>query len=430
MIFLMKKSILFLSMLLLFSTIVYADIDLVISGVATTGYPNAKVYHIIIKNKGSDALVYDDIFYLCLWSDSADWCVKTIPILLEDYTKDGKLKPDQEIIVDVVVMSHWISYRYDLITEVKVDFHSGRSDKIEESIEFNNEFELEGMKDKSTVPVNYNKIVFDDEISKCKDDVGTHRDYCQDDFTVAHYIGSYDGCTESLYGCTSGYQECDNGICVWKQTECWADNDCEDNNPSTTEYCTGSFPKTCYYERTKLCMNDDTYCPSNCTFANDNDCDECFTDYDCNDRQGKTKDICSGEPKRCSYTIITECITGDLYCPDGCNYETDDDCHQCLKDEECDDGIVCTVNDCIGWPKRCKFIKVDGCELDDECVELGTRNNKEFCAPTNFFLPQKEKGKRCTYDYECSTNYCHDSKCESKNIFLIIISWFQKLFPA
>ncbi len=425
----MKKSVIFFIAILLFSSMVFADVDLIVKDVRTTNYPNAKVYHVVIKNKGSDDLVYDEDFYLCLWSNAFDDCLKTVPINLKDYTY-GKLKAGHEFIVDVPLLSHRISFRYDLINQVKVDYHPDISDKIDESIEFNNEFELENITDKSIVPVNYNKKVFEDEVSNCKDDSGYHEDFCQDDFTVAHYIGSYDGCVISLYGCTKGYQECKNGICVWKQTECWSDEDCEDNNPSTTEYCTGSFPKTCYYVRTKLCINDDTYCPSNCTFDNDNDCDECFTDYDCNDRQGKTKDTCEGEPKRCIYSNITECITGDLYCPENCTYETDEDCHQCLSDDECDDGVVCTINDCIGWPKRCKFTKVDGCELDNECVEIGTRTNDEFCAPTNFFLPQKEKGKRCTYDYECSTNYCHEQECKSKNIFLIIISWLQKLFPA
>jgi len=56
--------------------------------------------------------------------------------------------------------------------------------------------------------------------------------------------------------------------------------------------------------------------------------DECTIDVDCNDNNLSTKDICSGTPRKCSHTKITECINGDNYCPSGCSYENDNDCEK------------------------------------------------------------------------------------------------------
>lgn|GEM_PF-3415957 len=54
--------------------------------------------------------------------------------------------------------------------------------------------------------------------------------------------------------------------------------------------------------------------------------DHCTFDTDCNDNDASTKDICEGKPKRCKSTPITECSTGDGYCPQDCTYDTDQDC--------------------------------------------------------------------------------------------------------
>lgn len=56
--------------------------------------------------------------------------------------------------------------------------------------------------------------------------------------------------------------------------------------------------------------------------------DECAEDIQCTDGDSSTKDICSGTPKKCFNTKITSCLTGDNYCPPGCDYNSDKDCEQ------------------------------------------------------------------------------------------------------
>ena len=65
--------------------------------------------------------------------------------------------------------------------------------------------------------------------------------------------------------------------------------------------------------------------------------DKCNSNINCNDNDLSTKDICSGTPRDCSYIKITECINGDNYCPSGCTYENDNNCE---KPEEISSEIV------------------------------------------------------------------------------------------
>ncbi len=65
-------------------------------------------------------------------------------------------------------------------------------------------------------------------------------------------------------------------------------------------------------------------CDNNyCTPA---DRDRCSTDQDCDDGNAGTIDICSGMPKTCQNNPTTECVTGDMYCPEGCTNDMDSDC--------------------------------------------------------------------------------------------------------
>jgi hypothetical protein len=54
--------------------------------------------------------------------------------------------------------------------------------------------------------------------------------------------------------------------------------------------------------------------------------DECQTNTQCDDGDAATIDSCTGRPKTCQHTAITECIEGDGQCPAGCITETDTDC--------------------------------------------------------------------------------------------------------
>ena len=56
--------------------------------------------------------------------------------------------------------------------------------------------------------------------------------------------------------------------------------------------------------------------------------DQCQNDAGCNDNDFSTRDSCSGRPKSCQHSTITQCATGDGYCPQECGYDADNDCPQ------------------------------------------------------------------------------------------------------
>ncbi|NQU78423.1 hypothetical protein HQ545_01510 [Candidatus Woesearchaeota archaeon] len=54
--------------------------------------------------------------------------------------------------------------------------------------------------------------------------------------------------------------------------------------------------------------------------------DECQNKLRCDDDDESTIDECSGTPKTCKNMPITDCVSGDDYCPAGCGYDSDNDC--------------------------------------------------------------------------------------------------------
>lgn len=53
----------------------------------------------------------------------------------------------------------------------------------------------------------------------------------------------------------------------------------------------------------------------------------CNVNSDCNDNNSSTRDSCSTN-KLCQFTLITECINNDNYCPSGCTPSNDNNCQQ------------------------------------------------------------------------------------------------------
>jgi len=160
--------------------------------------------------------------------------------------------------------------------------------------------------------------------------------------------------------------------------------------------------------------------------------DQCQEDSDCDDGDDSTRDVCSGSPKKCSNIKIEDCVTGDNYCPPNCKYEEDNDCldpDQCSKDSDCEDNNACTKNLCEGEPKKCvnKLIK-KGCDLNGDCVDLGTIKSGEYCSEDGSFKKQKENDKECIYDYECISNTCKGGLCLKTNIIQKLINWILTLF--
>ncbi|MFA4856082.1 MAG: hypothetical protein WC634_05885, partial [archaeon] len=83
---------------------------------------------------------------------------------------------------------------------------------------------------------------------------------------------------------------------------------------------------------------------------------ECNNYSECDDFDAGTKNECSGSPTKCVYTQIEECISGDGFCPAGCDYANDSDCpavDTCQADADCNDSNSLTTDTCIGTPKHC-----------------------------------------------------------------------------
>lgn len=70
--------------------------------------------------------------------------------------------------------------------------------------------------------------------------------------------------------------------------------------------------------------------------------DHCKDDWDCDDGDVSTRDSCEGSPKDCVHSVITGCEDADLYCPPGCDYDTDNDCEPPSAEEVGEEEAVIT----------------------------------------------------------------------------------------
>jgi len=160
--------------------------------------------------------------------------------------------------------------------------------------------------------------------------------------------------------------------------------------------------------------------------------DECIIDSDCDDNDASTKDTCIKTSKICANEKIIDCVTGDNYCPPNCNYQNDKDClepDQCSADSDCDDANACTTDRCTGKPKKCSNERIsEGCNLNDDCVPIGTKTKTQFCDIDYSFKNQKPEDTSCSTNYECSTNKCVNNKCISPSFIQKIIDWFKNIF--
>ncbi len=157
-----------------------------------------------------------------------------------------------------------------------------------------------------------------------------------DSCTVDICMGAPKECKyEAIEQCVTGDDCCPNqcnyttdGDCP--MPACLVDADCDDNDPTTLDTCITGWTNRCENVKQAIaCIPDDNYCPPECTYAEDNDCEqpvECEVDADCDDDDPSTIDTCTGVPKKCTYSKITKCIAGDGICPANCDYATDTDC--------------------------------------------------------------------------------------------------------
>ncbi len=140
--------------------------------------------------------------------------------------------------------------------------------------------------------------------------------------------------------------------CVYYPIECTVENECDDSDEYTLDYCIGNL---CSYQTIECvydidCNDSNEYTVDSC---NNNICDytvlECIYNLDCNDSNEYTVDSCNNNI--CDYTVL-ECIY-DIDCNDN-NSSTKD---------------TCEVNICYNTP----IIEETGCSLNSDC------NSGETC---------------------------------------------------
>ncbi len=182
--------------------------------------------------------------------------------------------------------------------------------------------------------------------------------YIEDRICIDHECCADPDCNQTDY-------ECLNNTCIYVPPpvdECQTDAGCDDSDISTKDSCVGESPyKRCENTKITECIDKDGYCPPDCEYPDDWDCDECGHDWECNDSIVMTVDVCQGSPKRCgrnyevcpygtqgadadcddgyeatfdycmrndtcANVLTTTCTDDDLYCPPGCNITQDNDC--------------------------------------------------------------------------------------------------------
>ena len=197
-------------------------------------------------------------------------------------------------------------------------------------------------------------------------------------------------------------------------------------------------------ETTTTCCKDcgcsgDLACTDNqCINAKDN---ECTKNSDCNDNNLSTADICSGLPRKCSNEEIA--CEQDANCDDQdgttqdtcinkiCSFALYSDLAECKINEDCNDNIICTKDRCQGLPLKCVNEEITSCESHDDCCpptcsypdDLNCKGIKES---DNEFDDLEIKG-----DIQEENITGEEVKTEEKTGFLKkIIKWFFNLFTT
>lgn len=254
-------------------------------------------------------------------------------------------------------------------------------------------------------------------------------------------------------------------IHVLQRSECQIDLDCDDQLRSTIDSCMEDINK-CVYETIVTCTDNDGYCPEICSRASDYDCllqDKCELDRECDDDNPGTKDSCDGsygQQANCRHEPITDCTSGDKFCPLKCTnnqklYGTlhDADCsinNTCMSHADCKDDDEATIDLCSGdgtiertcvneltiecksydnyCPEGCFLVDDSDCpeEIQEisyetsrtvgtECSDVSSVENKSFCED-GFWKFQRAGDASCTENYQCQLGTCKsDNTCLSKD---------------
>ena len=153
---------------------------------------------------------------------------------------------------------------------------------------------------------------------------------------------------------------------------------------------------------------------------------ECQNKNECNDNIASTKDECTGTPKKCLNTEITECINNDNYCPADCVYRNDNDCpaiNTCATNEDCSDTNSFTKDLCQGTPKACvhelrtcEEMAGTKCEVFEACPgkELSVKGS-EVCCEVKCEKTESCQGITCPSEQKCVRGNCIDKSCKERN---------------
>lgn len=187
----------------------------------------------------------------------------------------------------------------------------------------------------------------------------------------------------------------------------------------------------CGVEQVRACLGGDGCCPAGCNGRDDSDCPavcgngvlEAGEACDrartagapgacaavCDDRNACTLDLVAGRPddctRRCTFSEIKSCVSGDRCCPMGCTPESDRDCAQAMcgnghveAGETCDppgtcptvcpdDGDPCTRDVVVGDAARCSAACVHDAiaacsgSTMDRCCPTGCSANEDTDCP-------------------------------------------------
>jgi hypothetical protein len=149
--------------------------------------------------------------------------------------------------------------------------------------------------------------------ASCDDSDACTKDFCskQTDYICVH---------NPILPC------CGNSLCDIGENWSTCQQECDCNIQCAQ--CQTLEESTCVCKENP-CTDSDSCCPSGCTYTSDSDCpkpDMCSLDLDCDDSDSCTTDSCTGQPKDCSHSPVTECSSGDSCCPESCDFISDSDC--------------------------------------------------------------------------------------------------------
>ena len=217
-----------------------------------------------------------------------------------------------------------------------------------------------------------------------------------------------DACREGPLGC----------VCIGKK-ECYSDEDCDDINDCTIDYCDehGKCRHVCFEGRP--CSDGNPGTENDVCASKDGAClcigipIQCTDDKDCDDQDPCTRDRCLNS------VCVSECLVGTA-CDDGNMNTSDDTCKldragrcicsgepECFVDADCDDSNPCTTDVCLNG----------GCEheclVDSECDDGNGWTYNDICVITPFgtCVCQGEQAE-CQDKIHCDDNNpCTEDQC-------------------